>query len=67
MTYSKTSNQSWITQDSTNDRIFMISVNEDPSLTGEHTLSVLVTSDDYPTDITAKTIEVPISVRCTNP
>ena len=45
----------------------MISVNEDQSLTGEHTLSVSVTSDYYPTGITAKIIGVAISVRCTDP
>ena len=45
----------------------MISVNEDPSLIGEHDLIVIVTSDNYPDDIDAKTIEVPISIVCTDP
>ena len=67
MTYSKTSSQNWIIQDSSNDRIFIISVNKNPNLIGEHTLSLQITSYDYPDNIVPKTIEVIISVKCNDP
>ena len=57
-----TSSQPWIVQDSDDDRVFSIEVNEDESLIGDHTLSVEVSSDDYPADISPYTISVLISV-----
>ena len=44
-----------------------LEVDEDPSLVGLHTLSIMVTSDDYHTRISPKTINVPIAVQCTSP
>ena len=50
-----------------NDRLFSFEVNEDPSLIDEYTLDLLVSSVDYPADITPKIISLPVSVRCTGP
>ena len=61
-TYAMSSSQSWIEQDSSNDRTFSIAVDEDASLLGDHTLSVVVSSDEYSSDISAYTIDVPITV-----
>ena len=49
------------------DQIFSFEVNEDPGLLGEHTLTLLVSSVGYPADITPLSIDLPVSVRCTNP
>ena len=54
-------------QDSADDRLFSFEVNEDPSLLGGHTLSLMVSSDDYGADIAPKTISLPVSVLCTAP
>ena len=67
MTYTKTSGQDWIQQNSINQRLFSITVNKDPSLILDHTLSVDVSSRSYPEDISVKTIYVPISILCTGP
>ena len=56
------SSQSWIVQDLTDDRSFSIEVNDDPTLIGDHTLSIEVSSVDYPNDISVYTITVPITV-----
>ena len=55
------STQSWIVQDLSNDRSFSVDVDFDGSLVGAHTLSVEVSSDDYPS-ISVYTISVPITV-----
>ena len=47
LSYAITSSLTWINQDPTDQLEFSILVNEDPSLVGEHTLTVEVTSDDY--------------------
>ena len=49
------------------DQIFSFEVNEDPGLLGEHTLTLLVSSVGYPADVTPLSIDLPVSVRCTNP
>ena len=54
-------------QDLTNDRLFSLEVNEDPSLIDEYTLDLLVSSVDYPADIMPIIISLPVSVRCTGP
>lgn len=67
MIYTQISWYSWIKQDSTNDLLFSITVNENPQLLGDHALVLLVSSVDYPDDITPKMISLPISVICTDP
>ena len=62
-TYDMTSSESWIVQDSSDDRSFSIEVNDNASLIGDHTLSVEVNSDNYPSYITAYTISVTITVE----
>ena len=57
-----TSSQTWILQDLSDDLTFSIEVDEDESLIGDHTLSVEVSSDDYPSYIIPYTISVLISV-----
>ena len=47
LSYAMTSAQTWIIQDLDDELNFSIEVDEDPSLVGEHTLTVEVTSDDY--------------------
>ena len=54
-------------QDPTDDRLFSLEVNEDPSLVGEYTLTLEVNSVDYSADVTPKSISLPVSVRCTDP
>ena len=61
-TYTMTSSQAWIVQNSLEDRLFSIEVDTDPSLQGDHTLSVEVSSDEYHSDISVYTISVPITV-----
>ena len=56
------SSQSWIAQDTDDDRTFSIVVDEDASLIGDHVLSVLVSSVNYPSDIIPLIISVPITV-----
>ena len=46
-TYEISSSQSWIYQDAINARKFSIEVNDEPSLLGEHSLTVLVSSTSY--------------------
>ena len=65
-TYAMSSSQPWIIQDFSDDRTFSIEVNEDASLIGDYTLSVVVSSDEYSADISAYTIDVPIIVECTD-
>ena len=52
-------------QDPADNQLFSFEVNEAPSLIGDYTLALVVTSDVYPADIAPKTISLPISVRCT--
>ena len=67
-TYTMNSSLTWIIQDPSDELKFSIEVNEDPSLLGAHILTVEVASDDYSSEIAAKTISVPIFVRkCTDP
>ena len=47
LSYAITSSLTWINQDPTDQLEFSILVNEDPSLVGEHTLTVEMTSDNY--------------------
>ena len=54
-------------QDSADDRLFSFEVNEDPTLIGEYTLVLIVSSDDYGADITPKTISLDVHVVCTAP
>ena len=61
-TYTMSSSQSWIAQDTDDDRTFSIVVDEDASLIGDHVLSVLVSSVNYPSDIIPLIISVPITV-----
>ena len=68
LTYTVTSSPGWVIQDSAGSRTFSIQVNEDPTLLGgPYTLSIDVTSVDYPSHIAVKSISVPIEVVCTNP
>ena len=67
MTYSVSSGEIWMIQDLADEQLFSFEVNEDPSLIGEYTLDLLVSSVDYPADITPKIISLPVSVRCTGP
>ena len=67
MTYTKTSDQSWISQSPSDDRLFIMLVDEDPSLRGDHVLSVQVSSNDYPNFIAPKSLEVPVTVTCSDP
>ena len=55
------SSQPWIVPDLYDERLFSIQVNEDATLIGFHTLSVKVSSVDYPS-ISAYTIDVFIDV-----
>ena len=54
-------------QDPTNDREFSFEVDEVPSLVGEYTLTLQVSSVDYSPDVTPISIALPVSVRCTDP
>ena len=54
-------------QDPTDDRLFSLEVNEDPSLVDEYTLTLVVNSVNYSADVTPKSISLPVSVRCTDP
>ena len=51
------------------DRLFSIAVGLNPSLLGEHTLEVEIQTDNvpYPISIIDHTVNVPVSVRCTDP
>ena len=66
-TYTVSSSQPWIIQDLSDDQTFSIDVDEDASLIGDHTLSVEVSSDNYPSEISAYMISVLITVTSADP
>lgn len=53
-----------VLQDTLNDRIFSVVANGDPNFTGEHSLSLLVTSVEHPNDIKPFSLTVKITVNC---
>ena len=54
-------------QDLTDDRLFSFEVNGDPSLLGDHWLTVEVKLDDYFPEVYNLYVPMLVSVRCTNP
>ena len=67
MTYTILSSEPWMIQTAPGSNEVSLEVDEDPSLVGLHTLSIEVTSDDYPSEIATKRIDVQVDVQCTDP
>ena len=67
MIYTILSGEPWMIQTAPGSNEISLEVDEDPSLVGLHTLSIMVTANDYPDKIEPKTIDVLIVVQCTDP
>ena len=65
LTYTKFSDQSWITLDSSNQLLFHIAANQDTDLRGSYDVIVEITSVDYP-NILPHTIFFEIDVVCSD-